>query len=123
MKQLFLLLVFSGIIYGGYLYYRQSKVLGTRTSSPVETQSKLLITHTSDKLGDILSVLGSETQNVVSSGQELLSTATDGQSDPIINRAVVNLQSQVKDLPKETVDKIKYEFCKGIVNDYEGTKQ
>ncbi len=121
MKRLFLLLIFAGLIYGGYLYYRQSKIMPLSQATPL-TKGQLVITQASDNLGSIAAVLGAHAQNIFDTGKEALSTATDGQSDPIINRAVANLQSQVKDLPAETMNKVKYEFCKGVVTEYEASQ-
>lgn len=121
MKRLLILLILSGLAYGGYLYYRQAQLASARTPTPLESQGQLVITQASDNLGNVAAVLGAQIQTVFDGGREALSEATGGQSDPVINKALTNIQNEVKDLPKETVEKVKYEFCKGIVSDYEET--
>ena len=121
MKQLFILLILAGLVYGGYLYYRQSKTVAISQITPV-AQGQLVIAQASDNLGSLAMVLGAHAQSLYESGVGALSSATGGQSDPIVNRVVTNLQSQVKDLPAETVNKVKYEFCKGVVTEYEASQ-
>lgn len=123
MKRLLIVLILAGIAYGGYLYYRQSQLASAREPLPIETQSKLIITQASDNLGNFASVLGSHIESIYEGSKEQLNDATGGQSDPVINKAVANLQSQMQDLPKETVEKVKYEFCRGIVSEYESSKE
>lgn len=122
MKRLLILLILSGIAYGGYLYYRQSQLATARVPTELESQGQLVITQASDNLGGIAAVLGAQIQTVFDGGREALNDATGGQSDPVINKALTNIQNEVKDLPKETVEKVKYEFCKGIIADYEGSQ-
>lgn len=118
MKRFLGILLLSGIIYGGYLYYHQSKILSSRLPTPPFTNS-VVITQDSNKLGDMASVLGESVQNVLDNGQSLLSSATGGASEPIINQLVTNTQNTLHDLPQKEADKIKYEFCKGVVTEYE----
>ncbi len=122
MKRLLILLILAGLAYGGYLYYRQSQHASTQAPAPLESRGQVVITEASDNLGNIAAVLGAQIQTVFDGGREALSDATGGQSDPVINKALTNMQNEVKDLPKETVAKVKYEFCKGIVSEYEETK-
>lgn len=122
MKGLFILLLLSGLAYFGYTYYQSSKLSSSPISTGVSIPQNLVITQASDKLGDIASVLGASIQNVLTDGKDILNSATSGQSDPIINKAVENIQNELKDLPQETVEKVKYEFCKDIVTSYEEKK-
>ena len=116
MKRLFILILLLGLTYFGYTYYQSNQL----SSSPnLSTPGNLVITQASDKLGNLASVLGTSIQNVLTDSKYLLSNATAGQSDPIINKAVENIQNELKDLPQETVEKVKYEFCKDIVTEYE----
>ena len=119
MKRILGLLLLAGIVYGGYLYYRQSRTSIPRLSAPVSTSSQMVITQASDQIGSLASVLGESITSAVDQGKAMLSTATAGQSDPIINQLVTNTQNTLKDLPQKEAEKIKYEFCKGVVTNYE----
>lgn len=112
MKRLLVLILLGGLIYFGYLYVSRTQLFPISSSI---SSLPLEITHGSDKL----MVLGTSIQNALNSGKELLNDATAGKSDPIINRALENIQNEVKDLPKEAVEKVKYEFCKDVVTEYE----
>lgn len=115
MKRLLVLLLLGGLAYGGYYYY-------TRTQSPLVSNNPMLpleITHGNDQLRNVTSVLGTSIQSAIITGKDWLSVTTEGKSDPIINRALENIQNEVKDLPKEAVEKVKYEFCKDVVTEYE----
>ena len=118
MKRLIALVLIAGIGYFGYQYYQRSKItsLSSVSLSPSNT---LVINQTSDKVTDLAKVLGASIENVYQNGKVMLNDATDGKSDPIINKALSNIQNEVKDLPKEAVDKVKYEFCKDVVTEYE----
>lgn len=118
MKRLIALILIAGLGYFGYLYYQNSQ-LSISTSPEGMGQSNLVINQTNGKLSDLANVLGTSIENLYVEGKDLLSEATDGKSDPIINKALENIQNEVKDLPKETVDKVKYEFCKDVVVEYE----
>ncbi|KKU45806.1 MAG: hypothetical protein UX62_C0029G0005 [Microgenomates group bacterium GW2011_GWA2_46_7] len=122
MKGLFILLLLTGLAYFGYTYYQNSKLSSSPVSTKISIPDNLVITQASNKLGDIASVLGASIQNVLTDGKDILNNATAGQSDPIINKAVENIQNELKDLPQETVEKVKYEFCKDIVTSYEEKK-
>ncbi|MFH2085406.1 MAG: hypothetical protein ABII21_01295 [bacterium] len=117
MKRLLGLILLAGLIYGGYIYYRQSQL---RVSLPPSSSSnQLIISQASDKLGDLASVLGESISNILADGQAYLSDATSGASEPIINQLVTKTQETLKDLPQKEAEKIKYEFCKGVVTEYE----
>ncbi len=118
MKRLLALILITGLGYFGYLYYQNSQPSNS-TSPEAITQGSLVISQTNGKLSDLANVLGDSIENLYEDGKDLLSDATDGKSDPIINKALENIQNEVKDLPKETVDKVKYEFCKDVVIEYE----
>lgn len=118
MKFFLVLLLLSGLTYGGYVYYRQSST-HLNTSPPVVNQGKLTIRQASDSLGNLATVLGVQAQNIFDSGQAILSTATSGASEPIINQLVTKTQETLKDLPQKETEKIKYQFCKGVVTEYE----
>lgn len=121
MKFFLALLLLSGLTYGGYLYYRQSKTPVITSNLPSESQAKgkLNITQASDKLGSIAAVLGASISNTYEIGKDLLNTATGGASEPIINKLVSNTTETLKDLPRKEAEKIKYEFCKGVISEYE----
>lgn len=113
MKRLVVVLLVAALMAGGYLYYRQTSLLKlapTRMSTPgLRLEKPPLDT---DRLAK---VLGEATSSLITSGTNLLNGVTDGQAEPVINKAVEDLQSSVKDLPKEQYEKVKYEFCKDII--------
>ncbi len=120
MKRFLALLILAGIAYGGYLYYSATKL----QSSPEPTfetvgSRNLILSQTSDKLGSLASVLGASISNTIENGKELLSSATNGASEPIINQLITKTQETLKDLPRKEAEKIKYEFCKDVVTEYE----
>lgn len=91
MRRLFLLLIIVLIATGGYFYYQSS-------GQHINT-----------------AILGTASSQLVESGRTLLNQATGGQAEPVINKAVDDLQSRVKDLPQEQYEKVKYEFCKDML--------
>lgn len=119
MKFFLVLLLLCGITYGGYVYYRQSSRGVGSVSTPAESKGNLLLTQSSDKLGNLAAVLGARISTLAENGQTYLSDLTGGASEPIINKLVSQTQETLKDLPKKEADKIKYEFCKGVVTEYE----
>ncbi len=119
MKRLLGLILLAGIIYGGYIYYRQSTSPGNELTSSLPPQNKLIIIQSSGKLADIAAVLGASIETTYENGKELLSNATSGKSEPIINELVNKTTETLKDLPRKEAEKIKYEFCRGIVEEYE----
>lgn len=122
MKLLLVLLILAGLSYGGYLYYRQSSLRDTRLFTPPSSQNQLLISQTSDKLGNLAAVLGASISNTFETGKEVLNNITEGTSEPIINQLVSKTQETLKDLPRKEAEKIKYEFCRGVVEEYESPK-
>jgi hypothetical protein len=119
MKFFLVLLLLCGITYGGYVYYRQSTGKSPISSSVMSSPGKLTITQSGNKLNELASVLGASIANTYENGKELLSSATNGASEPIINQLVTKTTETLKDLPQKEADKIKYEFCKGVVTEYE----
>lgn len=122
MKFFLVVLLLSALTYGGYIYYKQSTSHTRSTSSPVERRSSLILAQTTGKLDDLASVLGESISSTFENGKEMLSNATNGASEPIINQLVTNTTEALKDLPRREADKIKYEFCKGVVTEYETAK-
>ena len=119
MKRLLTILILAGLSYGGYLFYRQASLGNTRLSTPSISQGQLLISQTSDQLGNLAAVLGASISNTFETGKEMLNDVTEGASEPIINQLMTKTQETLKDLPRKEAEKIKYEFCKGIITEYE----
>ena len=120
MKRLIGIILLLGLIYGGYTFYAQSKASKISTLDPVENHSNnLIINQASDKIGAYASVLGASIGDLLEDGQTYLSDATKGKSEPIINDLVNKTTEALKDLPRKEAEKIKYEFCKGVVTEYE----
>ena len=122
MKRLLAFLILIGLAYGGYIYYSQLTAL-TRTSTPLETQGKLIISHASDSMGSLASVLGANISNLIENSQGYISGVTGGAEGPLINELVTKTQETLKDLPRKEAEKIKYEFCRGIVTEYENKSE
>lgn len=118
MKKFLALLILAGLSYGGYLYYQSTRI----AVSPPYIQDEsgdLVISQGSNKIGNLAAVLGASISNIVSSGQEYLSDVTGGASQPVINQLVTKTQEALQELPKKEAERIKYEFCKDVVTEYE----
>jgi hypothetical protein len=123
MKRLIGIILLLGLVYGGYTFYVQSNSSKISTLDPVENHSNsLIINQASDKIGAYASVLGASIGGLLEDGQVYLSDVTKGKSEPIINDLVNKTTEALKDLPRKEAEKIKYEFCKGVVTEYEATK-
>lgn len=113
MRRIIAFFVLVGLVALGYYFYTQSQ----RTSSaPV---SRLKITQAPYQFDSLSKVLGTTTTKVIDTTTNLLNGVTDGQAEPLINKTLENLQNEVKDLPREQYEKVKYEFCKDVVTKYE----
>ncbi len=123
MKRLLGLLLLAGVIYGGYLYYRQSTAAPTFQSETPATGGNLILSDTTAKIDNFASVLGASISNTFENGKEILNNATSGKSEPIINQLVTKTQETLKDLPQKEAEKIKYEFCRGVIEEYEGVRE
>ncbi len=117
MKRILIFLVLVGLAYGGYLYYQQSRT--TTNISNVTVPSELEVKQVGSGIGDMAAVLGASISNLVSTGQVYLSGVTNGASEPVINQLITKTQEALKDLPKREAEKIKYEFCKDVVTEFE----
>lgn len=119
MKRLIGLLLLAGVIYGGYVLYLQSTRSEPELSSTFSPANNLVITDSADKLSSLASVLGDSISNTFETGKDMLSDATSGKSEPIINELVTKTTDTLKDLPRKEAEKIKYEFCRGVIEEYE----
>lgn len=98
----------------GYGVYRYMTLRQAGGQGPAISQS-MVIRQTEGKSRDLLNVLGATTQQIFTQGTAALNEATDGRAEPVINKAVSDLQEKVKDLPEEQYKRVKYEFCKDVV--------
>lgn len=115
-KRLFILIAILALAYAGFLYYQSTKSSGlsaVMNLSPIN--SSKIRSASSLEFSNLSKVLGTATNGVLG----VLNTATDGEAEPIINQTLENLQNEVKDLPKKQYEKVKYEFCKDVVQEYE----
>lgn len=119
MKFFLVALILSGLSYGGYYFYQKSSAVRDYSSSSNSSLSKLDISHTGDRVDDLAKVLGDSISNTLDNGKEILSSVTRGASEPVINQLVTKTTETLKDLPRQQAEKIKYEFCRGIVQEYE----
>lgn len=111
MKRLLLLVVLAGAGYLGYRYYTGS----SQALIPPDIMHRFVVKQTSAGSSDFLQILGAATSNLIDKSTDLLNNATDGQAEPVINKAVSDLQDRVKELPKEEYQKVKAEFCKDVL--------
>lgn len=117
MKRLLVILILAAIGYLGYQYYLQYSLGRNVTPPKLNLSDKINIRQSN--LGDFANVLGAATSNLFESGKDILDNITDKDGEPIINKTVDNLTNQIRDLPQEQYDKVKYEFCKDIVIEYD----
>lgn len=110
MKRLPILLVLGAAGYLGYTYY-----VGRRASDALPLSSDTMVIRQTEKPKELMNVLGAATQRIFTQGTAVLNDATDGKAEPIINKAVSDLQEKVKDLPEEQYKKVKYEFCRDVI--------
>ena len=118
MKFFLVFLLLCGLTYGSYTYYRQSTNSRSSTT-PIKSQSNLVISQANSKFADLASVLGASIVNTIENAKEILGSATNGASEPIINELVTKTTETLKDLPRKEAEKIKYEFCKSVISEYE----
>lgn len=104
------------ILAGVYLYARQSQANSRAILSLDPTTIPDILINSGKGLG---SVLSSMSKRVSTTTQTVIEKVTDEQEEALINKTVENITKQVKDLPQEQVKKIKYEFCKDVVTEYE----
>jgi hypothetical protein len=114
MKRILTLLILTLVAYVGFLYYQQN-LKKTANSRLSVTTNSIRLTQPKIDLSRPTEVLGAATSNFLG----FLNTATGGEAEPLINRTLENLQNEVKDLPREQYEKVKYEFCKDVVDRYE----
>lgn len=120
MKFFVVLALLCGIAYYGYGYYQKNThPVPSFSIASSDLGNKLNISSSTDKLDKVASVLGANISTALESGQNYLSDVTGGRSQPIINELVQKTTDTLKDLPRKEADKIKYEFCKGVVTEYE----
>lgn len=119
MKRFLGLILLTGILYGSYVYYQQSRLVKADRVPVFSPQSKLIITQSGNTFNELASVLGASISNTVENGKELLNNATNGKSEPIINELVSKTTETLKEFPHKEAEKIKYEFCRGVIEEYE----
>lgn len=103
------LIVAAGIL--GYSYWRSRALAPSRrvVTPQFRVQQPPL------DVNNLAKVLGAATSRALEKGQDLLNQVTDGQAEPVINKTLNNLQEEVKSLPQEQYQKVKYEFCKDVL--------
>lgn len=115
MRRAIILLVLISIVATGYYVY-QDKFQGKQANL---STPRLTISQGSYNFDSLTKVLGTATNAVVDTTTSILNHATDGEAEPLINKTLENLQNEVKDLPREQYEKVKYEFCRDVVSEYE----
>lgn len=120
MKRLLAFFILAGLVYGGWVFYEFSRS-GDRSVSlrNLPSSTEVVISDSQKAWDNLESVLGASIGRAITTGRDWVDEATAGQAEPIVNRAVSNFQEELKQLPADQVEKIKYDFCKPIVTDYE----
>lgn len=116
MKSLLGLIALGALLFAGYYFYSKNS---QDQLSPQNSPGQMSITQSPGRYDDIFRVLGTTTGKIWESGITGLNTVTDGAAEPVINKAVEDLQSRIKELPREQYEKVKYEFCKDVVSSFE----
>lgn len=121
MKGLFLLLILSGLIYGGWVFYNQSQAnpVDSRSSKIDISNPTLSLQDKGATISNLESILGTSISNGIETVTGALSDATSGASEPIINQAISNFQQELSKLPEDQMKKFQYNYCKTIVEEYE----
>ncbi len=121
MKRIIALLLLVGIVYGGWVFYQQSRMPYKSTKPTDISTSTLSLQDNNNTLSNLESVLGESISAGIDVATNLVSTVTNSDAEPVINKALNNFQTELKKLPEDQVKKIQYNYCKGIVNEYEKT--
>ena len=119
MRYFIFLLILVGLAYGGWVFYQSMGQTAPKLSSLNTGDGGVKLSGPLHNLDQAAAVLGASITNIVENGQEYLATVTDGRSEPIVNQLISKTQETLKDLPQKEAEKIKYEFCKGVVTEYE----
>ena len=108
-----LLPLFALAIAGGVFYaYRNPELMRQTPEGAAEKPPAEIIFTTRDQATNIL---GTTASKIKTTATGLIDKLSDEQEEALINSTVENISRQVKDLPAEQVQKIKYEFCKDII--------
>jgi len=119
MKKLALIIILVLIVASAYLYYQRTGT-SSALNSRLTTTPQLKFTKAPLNSNNLSKVLGEATSIALTTAGSLLNSVTDKEGEPIINKTLENLQREVKDLPREQYDKVKYQFCQDVIKDYEG---
>lgn len=114
MKRLLAFVIVGAIGYFGYRFYVTRGAGSLNLPHTPQVEFPVIVRQPETKSAGVLNVLGATTSRWIEKGASLLNNATDGRAEPVINKAVSDLQDRVKDLPKEEYKKVKYEFCKDV---------
>lgn len=106
MRRLLAFIIVLVLVGVGYFFYTQ-----------IRTGKGVMSANSRPSVSQITSVLGATTSDLWQSGLNLLNGATDGAAEPVINKAVSDLQNRIKSLPEEQYQKVKYEFCKDVIEE------
>lgn len=114
MKQFLAFILLILLVSGAYLFYKiYTSPSPTKLTNPT-LGSRMVINQSGGNLSNLKNILGTATSRIWNTGTELLNNASGGTAEPIINKAVEDLQTRVKELPQEQYDRVKYEFCKDV---------
>jgi len=119
MKRLLALALLVGIAYGGWVWWKSASSPSVSKITNSSSLPKLSLQDPNQVLQNLESVLGVSIENGVSTVKNLVDQVASPDQAPIINKAIENFQSELKQLPEDQVKKIQYNYCKGIVEEYE----
>ncbi len=100
MKRIVAFILLAGIVYGGWLFYQQSAT-PSRLSTPPSLSSNntnFSLQSSSQNLSNLESVLGESISAGIGVVTDIANKVTDGEAEPIINKAVRNFQAELKQL-------------------------
>lgn len=113
-----LLAIISLAVGIGYFFYQQANSGKSITSSSILTP-KLNISTAPLDIASFKQVLGNATSAVLDTSNSIANQIAGEEGGPVINEAIETIQQEISEIPQEQYDKLKYEFCQGVIDEYE----
>ena len=103
------------LLAGGVFLYKPNlfKKLEQEITNGDASSSKMVI----ENKDNAMNVLGATVHRITNSAKDIVEKMAGEQEEAIINQAVENISKQVKTLPEQQVKKIKYQFCRDIIEE------
>lgn len=122
MKRLLALIIISGMVYGGWVLWQQTRPSTSTRIKNISSSPTLSLQDPKEAFSSLEAVLGESISSGVEVVSDKLNAATGGASEPIINQAISNFQTELKKLPEDQMKKVQYNYCKTVVNEYESNQ-